>query len=353
MEIRMIQDGQPDQTHGAFAEEADNTDSQDRAVTLRTFRWDDLDSLLELTNRVLEADHADRRTTLDDVRHDFEKPSLEPESNCFVAVTPDGTIVGSAGIEIFDPEKGQAHSYGNVHPDYRRRGIGTRLVRATEARLVERARTEIQPDRPLFILRYIPDTNTGDIALLEAEGYQPVRYFYEMRIDLDGPIEPPRFPDGISLRPFDQARDAQAVYRADMDAFSGHWGFSEFSFDKWAHEFIERPDFDPSLLLIAWHGPDIAGLCLNYPWRDAQAEIGFVDDLGVLQAYRRRGLGLALLRESFRRFQKRGYRQANLFVDTGNATNALALYKRAGMHVHRRTISFRKILRGSPADIED
>ena len=53
--------------------------------------------------------------------------------------------------------------------------------------------------------------------------------------------------------------------------------------------------------------------------------------------WRRRGLGEALLRESFLRFAERGKRAAGLGVDAENTTGAVALYERVGMHVVRRS----------------
>ena len=37
-----------------------------------------------------------------------------------------------------------------------------------------------------------------------------------------------------------------------MDAFAEHWGFVVFSLEKWIHEFISNPEYDPSMWLIAW-----------------------------------------------------------------------------------------------------
>jgi ribosomal protein S18 acetylase RimI-like enzyme len=52
--------------------------------------------------------------------------------------------------------------------------------------------------------------------------------------------------------------------------------------------------------------------------------------------WRRRGLGEALLRSAFDALHARGFRRAGLGVDAENATGAVALYERAGMHVVRR-----------------
>ena len=72
---------------------------------------------------------------------------------------------------------------------------------------------------------------------------------------------------------------------------------------------------------------------------------GWVSELGVAPAWRRRGLGLALLRESFRRFRETGETVAALGVDSQNPTGATRLYERAGMRVLWRADVWEKELR--------
>ena len=55
--------------------------------------------------------------------------------------------------------------------------------------------------------------------------------------------------------------------------------------------------------------------------------------LGVRPSSRRRGLGLALLRHSFRELRARGVDTVGLCVDASNPTGATRLYERAGMRV--------------------
>jgi ribosomal protein S18 acetylase RimI-like enzyme len=52
---------------------------------------------------------------------------------------------------------------------------------------------------------------------------------------------------------------------------------------------------------------------------------------GVRRPWRRRGLGLALLRRAFGEFQRRGERLVQLGVDAASPTGATRLYERVGM----------------------
>jgi mycothiol synthase len=67
--------------------------------------------------------------------------------------------------------------------------------------------------------------------------------------------------------------------------------------------------------------------------------------VGVRRAWRKRGLAQALLRQCFAEYQRRGYQRVELGVDSDSPTNAVALYERAGMHVHQRVLYYRKTLR--------
>jgi mycothiol synthase len=70
--------------------------------------------------------------------------------------------------------------------------------------------------------------------------------------------------------------------------------------------------------------------------------------LGVRRPWRRRGLGLALLRSAFGGFYRRGTRKVALAADSQSLTGATRPYERAGMHLERLYSVYRKELR--PAD---
>ena len=97
---------------------------------------------------------------------------------------------------------------------------------------------------------------------------------------------------------------------------------------------------DPTLWFIAESDGTIAGVSLCKMRDDA----GHVQTLGVRRAFRRNGLGLALLRHSFSEFYRRGVRIVRLDVDSENLTGATKLYQRAGMREVRRFALYRKEL---------
>src|SRR5262249_7869137 len=99
--------------------------------------------------------------------------------------------------------------------------------------------------------------------------------------------------------------------------------------------------------LVAYDGDEIAGICLNRASGGEDPRMAWVGTLGVRRQWRRQGVGEALLRTSFARFQAAGYQRAGLMVDASSLTNAVALYERAGMHIQMRTLVYRKMLRGT------
>ncbi len=279
----------------------------------------------------------------------LDAPNVDPDRDTFV-VERDGRVIAYADCE-FRPASGRGSADAAVHPDFRHQGIGTQLIRATEARILERAEAETPAEQPVTIQRGILDANSGALRLVESLGYRHIRTFYHMRIAFDQPVDAPPLPDGLTLRPFDPARDGRAVYEAHQEAFADHWGYERRSYDEWAHYTINDLGGDPAQWwVIAYDGDEVAGICLNRPYGEEDAQMGWVSTLGVRRPWRKRGLGLALLRHSFALFQERGCTRAGLGVDAASLTNAVALYERAGMHVHKRFFLYRKALRGTPED---
>ena len=183
--------------------------------------------------------------------------------------------------------------------------------------------------------------------LFAARGYDYVRSGFRMVIDLSDDDPTPEWPDGIELRPLDVERDGRLVHAAIQEAFSEEWNFAPRPYDEWRKRGFDRPRFDPSLVPVAWDAEqdEIAGLSLNFPKR--MGNWGWIGAIGVRRGWRRRGLGLALLRDSFRRFREVGETVVALGVDAENPTGAVRLYERAGMRVLWRSDVWEKELRPS------
>jgi mycothiol synthase len=202
-------------------------------------------------------------------------------------------------------------------------------------------------------LRFAPRVGTYREAeqpkkLFDDMGYLPIRSSYTMLIEMDAPVPEPEFPAGILVRTYRPETDAEAVYRAQTDSFRDHFGFVEEPFEEGLEHFRhfwEQPGFDPTLLFLAMDGDEVAGISLCPPHAIEDSELGWVGTLGVRRPWRKRGIGLALLRYSFNEFYRRGKRKVGLGVDAQNLTGALRLYENAGMHVQQAFDLYEKELR--------
>ena len=317
-------------------------------LTIRHYEMSDLQAMADIANALNGVIGGTVSVTADELRGYFEAPSFDIANDSFL-IEIDGRIVGMADIE-FSAATGRAWADGGVHPDFWKRGIGSQLFDLTETRTLERGQAECTPEQPISIQRYTRDTNPAAIHLFEARGYSHIRTYYQMRKQLDAPIDAPSLPGNLVLRPFDVERDAHAVYEGHQEAFMDHWGFERDTFEDWEHYLIKRPGADLSLWLIAYDGDEIAGMSLSRPYGESDPGLAYINVLAVRRPWRKQGLGSALLQHSFARFQRSGFERAGLGVDSSSLTNAVALYERAGMHVHKKTFAYQKLLRTpSPA----
>jgi ribosomal protein S18 acetylase RimI-like enzyme len=252
-------------------------------------------------------------------------------------------------IEAWTTAKPPVHPWiwGRVHPDYSGLGIGSWLLTWAEERVCK-----VLADLPAD-LRFAPRIGTYRNAadskkLFEDLGYQRIRSSYHMLIEMDGPPPSPLWAEGITLKIFNPETDIEAVYKADDEAFSDHFGYVKAPYEeglaRFKH-FMMGEGFDPSLWFLAMDGDEVAGICLCRPKSYDDPEVGYVNILGVRRPWRKHGVGLALLRHSFGEFYRRGTHKVSLGVDAENLTGALRLYEKAGMHVHTAFDQYEKTIR--------
>jgi ribosomal protein S18 acetylase RimI-like enzyme len=150
---------------------------------------------------------------------------------------------------------------------------------------------------------------------------------WRMRRDLTAPFDAPAWPAGIALGTF-APDDAQGIHRLLERAYSVGGG-SVAGFAEWLPAMTGDSEFDPGLWFVARSADGIAGVALC--WTSS-----FVKDLAVDAAWRRQGLGSALLLHCCATFADRGARSLDLKVDSHNPSGAVRLYERLGFRVVER-----------------
>ena len=240
-------------------------------------------------------------------------------------VVRDGTIVGYA--ESVREEPAIVESWGVVHPEHRARGIGGFFL----DRIEDRAATHLAEATGARLRHSTTSTDTAASAMVSARGFNRVRHFWHMRIDLED--QPPATqPPGLVIRAVDPDRDLAALHGVLVEPFAQ----DEFrrpiaGLAEWHAEQIASPSYDPSLWFVALDGDLVLGALTA----GDQGGRGWVNEVGVRRAARGRGIGAGLLRASFAEFSRRGITTVMLNVDAQNPTGATILYERVGMRVAR------------------
>ena len=222
-----------------------------------------------------------------------------------------------------------------VHPDHRRRGIGSALL--TE--VLERAPARVWAHGAL----------PAAAALAARAGLTAQRELWRLRRSLELPLPEPQVPDGVRIRSFVVGADEAELLRVNNAAFAWHPEQGGWTPDDVTAREAE-PWFDAAgvLLAVDQAAPEHV---LGFHWTkvhpagtgeaDADAPVGEVYVLGVDPAARGRRLGPALTLAGLTHLRDLGLRAVVLYVEANN-TAAVRVYRDLGFERFSADVSYRR-----------
>jgi len=314
------------------------------AYTWRPIQPDDLDAIIKMLVDSSGVDKPETPPSSEHLRSLLGMLGEDIEQNTLCALAADGSMA-AAGMVFIPPvdEERLALVDGNVHVAHRGRGLGGYLLGWMERR-ARQAFGDPADGLPQIMRTSCSGHQTDRIALYEQHGFKAMRYSYKMRRSLAQAVIPVPLPPGLSWAEWSPELDLEAM-QAFNQAFSGHWGVPMMNPEIWRGYFTGVPQFRGDLSFLAMEGESVVGFCINWvEGAGTPVEEGWVEAIGVIPAWRGKGVASALMVQALSRFQAAGLRGAGLDVDAENPTGALRLYQKHGFEVVKESIHFVKQL---------
>ena len=279
----------------------------------------DIDSVCALIDRVMDHDglHPLSEHVWLHLRHGGD------EHDEHLIIKQGTTVIGYAHLDATDAVAG-ASGEVVVDPDYRRLGLGRRLVEAM---------IELTSDGRLRLWAH--GELEGGVGLTRSLGFANTRLLWQMRRSLRLTLAAPVWPAGISVRTFRPGLDEQAWLAINARAFAHHPEQGSWQETDLLRR-MDEPWFSPEGFLIAI--ADATGGMAAFHWTKvhgsratdhAHGAIGEVYVVGVDPVWQGTGLGRAMTIAGLHHLRALGLDQAMLYVDATN-TGAIRLYESLG-----------------------
>ncbi|MFF7439368.1 GNAT family N-acetyltransferase [Streptomyces sp. NPDC008122] len=252
--------------------------------------------------------------TAEQVAYDWAHAHPDSHARPLVAVSGDGTIIGTAQLRIAHDAPGPGIGSVNVYvdPAHLGRGAGTLLLRAAEEHLEERgART---------LYSWVLDT-PEDRAWAGRRGYSPSRSAHFLRLDLARAALPPLQdpPAGVELRTAeDFAADPRPLFELDAVTTADEPGDVGAELDDYAHwreTTWEHPHLDRALTTVVV----VDGVPAAFSAAQTDGLGRYCSGMtGTAPAHRGRGLAKLAKTASLHRARAAGCVEAFTSNDAGN-----------------------------------
>jgi ribosomal protein S18 acetylase RimI-like enzyme len=224
-----------------------------------------------------------------------------------------------------------------VLPEYSGRGIEEEALRWAEQRIAELCSRDARRWGGALVSGARQD-DPGRIAFLERHGFRPGGEFSEVNMLclLEGPVPEPVLPDGCQVRCV--AEDGELANRAgaQREVWSP-WTVGEVS-DRDYAAMMRLPGYERDLDVVALAPDGVIAAYVN-GWIDPVNRIGDFGPVGTRPAYRRQGLGRAVLLECLRRMQERGMQRVSVSTGVTNLP-AIRLYEGVGFRIVNRYLEY-------------
>lgn len=221
---------------------------------------------------------------------DYYRARLETPSRRDFVAEVDGAIVGVAHSmpNIWEATSGYAWSNLAVLPDYRRRGIGTALLRAISSH------AERLGSSGLGIVA--AEDEADALRFLEKRGFELVGRMQHVTLDLADAPDTQQTVPGVEIRPAAEVADEE-LYRvaveaeADVPAPSGSGSIDVPTFEEWQRRSGASPLPGRAHSFVAIAEGEVVGYALM---SGGSAGVGFHEMTAVRPAWRGRGIARAL-----------------------------------------------------------
>jgi mycothiol synthase len=292
----------------------------------------DLQPVTDFLNLCEAYDKLDEGISVDELRDEFNAPTLDTARDLRIWEDGDGAMIGFGQLWISttgDPVDG--YLWFKVHPEHRDGMIASEIIAWGEERMREVGREH----SVRTLLRSGARSDRADeIALLEEHGFAIGRYFLRMTRSLHEPIPEPVLPSGFTIRTVVGTHQAAAWIDMFNQSFIDHWNHHDKTVEERLHWMSESYyNADRDLIVVAPDGTFAAfafcSISSEENTRTGRKE-GWVNLLGTRRGFRKIGLGRAILLAGLQRLQADGMDTALLGVDADSLTGATRLYQSVG-----------------------
>jgi mycothiol synthase len=300
--------------------EFDNPMRQNNFI-IRNYHPDDFDNFVRLHMETEAHDRSGRYASRQRLAEDLGHPRFQPENNLWVA-EQDGSLIGGVGV-FREPGIGRALLDGLVHPQHRKKGIATDLF----AHAIQHAR-----QAGLKVAQIcIPQTNTAGKNLIKRLGFQFIRRFIGMEIDLTTSPLPVITPATYTIDHL-QPGEEQLLTDIQNRSFADAWGFNPNTTEEITYR-VNLNSCTPQDIIMAYLGDRPIGYCWTRRFVEKRATSenakGEIHMLGVDPDYRNQGVGRNVLLAGLSHLKDKGIMLIELTTD-GEDPVAFRLYESIG-----------------------
>ena len=296
---------------------------------------------VDVLNAASKDDEFWRAITVDEFLVEQERPGFDFEGR-FIAEL-EGRPVGMvhAGVDRARTD-GQGFIRFGVNPEFRGRGVEQQLIETALEELKARGMTTAQGGTE--------STKQDHVRLFEGLGFERVRVFSLMEMDL---AEVPRDVGEnkeVTIRPLrlDVDDDIRLFDRLHNEAFSEHFNFRPHTLEETRHRLLNNPyvkQRESFFAVLKGEAVGYVGVAIDEKYNlQMNTSSGWVTVIGVLKPYRRAGVGASLMLHAIEDLKARGMTKAMLGVDDDNTTRAIGVYEKVGFRVTRKDLVYQRSL---------